>query len=223
MGRLPNIFVGFLICYTCPLLHVHTRCCPHACVPVTFRCCVASKVDWSEINAAWGQATLLLQCLAEKHGYNFACGHVLRPCGSFSKIEDRWGRNANAFELYGGMSGLFAPRRFGTAMCMYLQCVSDFAESANVAATTAQSAGAGSVQQQQGGGISTIHCEPLKLPFTIDAKNGSLGDPYKEMLSIKMSSSIDAKWTRALKYLLANLKCILKWSARQGPSPVQLT
>ncbi|KAI9882777.1 MAG: target of Sbf [Watsoniomyces obsoletus] len=45
-------------------------------------------VDWSEINAAWGQALLLLVTVAEKLGYTFK-GYKLRPMGSMSRIE-KW-------------------------------------------------------------------------------------------------------------------------------------
>ncbi|CBX95245.1 hypothetical protein LEMA_P023970.1 [Plenodomus lingam JN3] len=42
-------------------------------------------VDWPEINAAWGQACLLLATLAERLGYKFQ-GYELSPMGSTSTI-----------------------------------------------------------------------------------------------------------------------------------------
>ena len=43
-------------------------------------------VEWSEINAAWGQTLLLLATVAERLGYTFQ-GYRLRPMGSTSRIE----------------------------------------------------------------------------------------------------------------------------------------
>ena len=44
------------------------------------------NVDWSEINAAWGTAALLLSTVAEKLHFSFR-GYRIRPMGSTSKIE----------------------------------------------------------------------------------------------------------------------------------------
>ena len=44
------------------------------------------NVDWTEINAAWGQAILLLATVAERLKYSFQ-GYRLRPQGSTSRIE----------------------------------------------------------------------------------------------------------------------------------------
>ncbi|KAI5303243.1 hypothetical protein KEM56_007760, partial [Ascosphaera pollenicola] len=45
-----------------------------------------APVEWAEINAAWGQALLLLATLAERSGYKFK-GYRLKPMGSKSTIE----------------------------------------------------------------------------------------------------------------------------------------
>lgn len=44
------------------------------------------NVDWTEINAAWGTASLLLVTVAEKLGFTFR-GYRIKPMGSTSKIE----------------------------------------------------------------------------------------------------------------------------------------
>ena len=44
------------------------------------------NVEWSEINAAWGQTLLLLATVAEKLGFTFQ-GYRLKPMGSTSRIE----------------------------------------------------------------------------------------------------------------------------------------
>ncbi|KAM5457654.1 Vacuolar protein sorting-associated protein atg6 [Microsporum audouinii] len=43
-------------------------------------------VEWSEINAAWGQTLLLLATIAERIGFQFQ-GYKLRPMGSTSRID----------------------------------------------------------------------------------------------------------------------------------------
>jgi beclin 1 len=42
-------------------------------------------VEWSEINAAWGQVVLLLDTMVKQKGFQFA-RHRLIPQGSFSKV-----------------------------------------------------------------------------------------------------------------------------------------
>ncbi len=44
------------------------------------------NVDWTEINAAWGTASLLLVTVADKLGFTFK-GYRIKPMGSTSKIE----------------------------------------------------------------------------------------------------------------------------------------
>ena len=45
-----------------------------------------NNVDWTEINAAWGTASLLLVTVADKLGFTFG-GYRIKPMGSMSKIE----------------------------------------------------------------------------------------------------------------------------------------
>jgi len=45
-----------------------------------------NNVDWTEINAAWGTASLLLVTVADKLGFTFR-GYRIKPMGSTSKIE----------------------------------------------------------------------------------------------------------------------------------------
>lgn len=47
----------------------------------------------------------------------------------------------------------------------------------------------------------------------IDAVNGKIGPAGTEGLSVKYAFSSEEHWTRALKYMLANLKWILVWIA----------
>jgi beclin 1 len=58
-----------------------------------------------------------------------------------------------------------------------------------------------------------LACNQLTRLFRIDAANGKIGPPSTEGLSVKYAFSSEELWTRALKYMLANLKWILVWIA----------
>ncbi|KNZ77752.1 Beclin-1-like protein [Termitomyces sp. J132] len=76
------------------------------------------KVEWAEINAAWGQTLLLLYTIARKLDYTFE-HYRLVPMGSFSRIEKTTGDKA-IYELYGSgdlhFGRLLHNRRFDIAM-----------------------------------------------------------------------------------------------------------
>ncbi|KAI5288921.1 autophagy protein 6, partial [Ascosphaera acerosa] len=71
-------------------------------------------VDWAEINAAWGQALLLLVSLAARCGFKFR-GYRLRPLGSRSTIEKIECPAANPrssiMSAFGGVGRSTAPER----------------------------------------------------------------------------------------------------------------
>ncbi len=46
---------------------------------------------------------------------------------------------------------------------------------------------------------------------------GKIGPANGEMLSVKYAFSSEELWTRALKYLLADLKWLLVWIADNSP------
>jgi beclin 1 len=87
-------------------------------------------VDWGEINAALGQACLLLQILADRCQFVF---HVYRliPLGNYSRIE-KLSDDKAVYELYGSgefqISRLFWNRRFDLALVAFLNCVQQLAE-----------------------------------------------------------------------------------------------
>ncbi|KAJ2707459.1 Vacuolar protein sorting-associated protein atg6 [Coemansia spiralis] len=90
-------------------------------------------VEWAEINAAWGQALLLLQAVARRLGHDFI-GFRLIPMGSFSRIERpaENGRDAVTLELFGSgdlyLGRLFQNRRFDAAMVAFLACLDQVAQ-----------------------------------------------------------------------------------------------
>jgi beclin 1 len=83
-------------------------------------------VEWNEINAAWGQAALLLYILA-RHKKVVFTKYRIAPMGSFSKME-LVGDSTTSYELYGGGGGLFWASRFDKAMVAFLHCMKEYAE-----------------------------------------------------------------------------------------------
>eukprot|EP00929_Paragymnodinium_shiwhaense_P021519 TRINITY_DN14013_c0_g4_i1.p1 TRINITY_DN14013_c0_g4~~TRINITY_DN14013_c0_g4_i1.p1 ORF type:complete len:458 (+),score=147.43 TRINITY_DN14013_c0_g4_i1:86-1459(+) len=77
-------------------------------------------VPWEEINAALGQACLLLDALLKKVGLQTQ--YRLRPRGSYSAIE----AGAQVLELHssdGSLTRFFADRNFDLAMSTFLACL----------------------------------------------------------------------------------------------------
>ena len=81
-------------------------------------------VDWSEINAAWGQVTILLSALARKVNLVFQ-RYKLVPFGSQSCIEDLV--ENKVFPLYGSGGFRFLwDAKFDCGMCAFLDCLQQF-------------------------------------------------------------------------------------------------
>ncbi|KAI9336080.1 autophagy protein Apg6-domain-containing protein [Obelidium mucronatum] len=133
-------------------------------------------VEWHEINAALGQAVLLLDILATKLGFVFQT-YKLVPMGSFSRIEKIGDASAatnngekTAYELYGSNDFtvlLFWNRRFDSALVAFLNCIQQLGDF---------------VQQRD---------PKLKLPYSIHKDR--IGDA-----SIRVQFNQDDQWTRAL-------------------------
>ncbi|ORY07460.1 APG6-domain-containing protein [Basidiobolus meristosporus CBS 931.73] len=140
-------------------------------------------VEWSEINAAWGQTVLLLYTIANKLRFKFKT-YRLVPLGSFSRIEKIDGDRAS-YELYGSgdlhIGRLLQNRRFDNAMVAFLSCL------------------------QQLGDFAEQQDPNLKLPYRIN--KDKIGEA-----SIKLQFNQDEVWTRALKYTLTNAKWILAFA-----------
>ncbi|CAL8467088.1 g6624 [Coccomyxa elongata] len=142
----------------------------------------AVPVDWDEINAAWGQAILLLHTLAQACKLVFASGQ-LQPMGSYPRVCDKKG----CHDLFGPASKLYCVD-FDRAVCLYLACLKEFAEFAG--ARDAAEAVPGRT--------------PLELPYAID------GDRIGG-LTVKLTFNKDSRWTKAMKYMLTNLKWCASW------------
>ncbi|XP_064091177.1 beclin-1-like protein [Macrobrachium nipponense] len=146
-----------------------------------------APVTWPEINAAWGQTVLLLASLARKIGLKFS-KYRLVPFGNHSYIEVI-GENRE-LPLYGSGGFRFLwDTKFDAGMVAFLECVAEFQQH---------------VEAQ--GGQSAKFC----LPYRINKH--FIEDPTSNnSMSIKMQFNSEEQWTKALKFLLTNLKWGLTW------------
>lgn len=87
----------------------------------------SAPVDWSEINAGWGQTCLLLSSLARKMNLNFK-RYNLVPYGNHSYIEVL-GEVKKELPLYGsGGFRFFWDTKFDAGMVAFLDCLQQFKE-----------------------------------------------------------------------------------------------
>ncbi|GBG30074.1 Beclin-1 [Hondaea fermentalgiana] len=85
-------------------------------------------VEWSEINAAWGQAALLLATLATEVNFSFSKYRVV-PMGSASKLA-KVGNERTSYELFHTSNYTFFKSSFENAMICILYCVRELGEHA---------------------------------------------------------------------------------------------
>ncbi|KAL6575640.1 Vacuolar protein sorting-associated protein atg6 [Orobanche hederae] len=85
------------------------------------------QVEWDEINAAWGQACLLLHTMAQHFHPKFPYRIKIIPMGSYPRIKD----GNNTYELFGPVN-VFWSTRYDKAMTLFLTCLKEFAEFANM-------------------------------------------------------------------------------------------
>ncbi|KAF8495856.1 APG6-domain-containing protein, partial [Gautieria morchelliformis] len=139
-------------------------------------------VEWSEINAAWGQCTLLLYTLARKLDVTFENYRPV-PMGSFSRMEKISGSDKATYELHGSgdlhIGRILHNRRFDFGMVAYLDCLRQLIEHAKTQYSSAD----------------------FPHPIVKD----KIGD-----VSIKLQFSQEESWTRALRHVLLALKLLLK-------------
>ena len=147
-------------------------------------------VEWNEINAAWGQTALLLSCLAKAIGYEEFQRYQLVPYGNYSYL--RVLADDKVLPLYGtGGFRMIFDSKFDSAMVAFLDCLNQFAHE---------------VEKQDG----------FKLPYELDKgkiRDSGTGQYY----SIKRQFNSEEHWTKALRYMLTNLKWGLAYvSAKYG-------
>ncbi|PIA15708.1 autophagy protein 6 [Coemansia reversa NRRL 1564] len=146
------------------------------------------NVEWAEINAAWGQALLLLQTVARRLELDFV-GFRLIPMGFFSRIEripDGGDGETVTLELFGSgdlyLGRLFQNRRFDSAMVAYLECLRQVVQKI------------------------TVLNPQLRVPYDID--HDKIG-----AASIKPQFGQDDVWTRACRNTLMNARWALAFAS----------
>ncbi|KAF8786759.1 beclin-1-like [Argiope bruennichi] len=150
-------------------------------------------VEWAEINAAWGQTVLLLHSLAKKINLTFK-KYRLVPMGNHSLIESIEGNKVQQLPLYccGGIRYVL-DNRFDQAMVGFLDCLQQFKET---------------VEQ----GDASFH-----LPYRME-KGRIIDKRTEKYYSIKVQLNSEEQWTKALKFMLTNLKWALAWVSTQFQS-----
>jgi hypothetical protein len=150
-------------------------------------------VEWSEINAALGQVALLLSTIEHETPMTFS--YELFPKGSQSqiaKLPDARGTQ-QIYNLYtdGGGFSVFQMRNnsFHKGLELLLAVVAE----------------AGSFIETQN--------PAFKLPYAIERSGSKIAG-----ISIVVGQASDELWTRALKYMLTDLKWIVAWAAGASQS-----
>ena len=190
------------------------------------------NVDWTEINAAWGTAALLLNTVAGKLGFTFR-GYRIKPMGSMSTIEKVESPSASAsngpntepkstaLQLFSSgdlpIGRSMFHRRLDTGMVAFLECLrqlGEFVQTGDVSA--AGSSRSSNAQTSPGAKLSSTSkssatTEPnTALPYRIHK------DKIHDV-SIKLGVSQDEAWTRACKYALTCCKFLLAHASNTGP------
>ncbi|KAJ6806982.1 beclin-1-like protein [Iris pallida] len=149
-------------------------------------------VEWDEMNAAWGQACLLLHTMAQYFRPKFQNQIKILPMGSYPRIMES---NGTTYEFYFhfyarfGPVNLFWSTRYDKAMTLFLTCLKEFAEFANM------------MDQE-----NNVRPEKwFKLPYKIE--NDKVVGGY----TITQSFNKLENWTKALKYTMCDLKWVLHW------------
>ncbi len=179
------------------------------------------NVEWSEINAAWGQTVLLLSTVAERLGYTFQ-GYRLRAMGITSRIEKiEWPQQSpdssavptpkiTQLDLFSSgdmpLGRVFFHRRFDGGMVAFLECLSQL----------------GAHVERLPHPPSSGHSSPRTptrisrvLPYPI---NGDKIGEGNNAVSIKLGAGFqqDESWTKACKYALTCCKFLLAHISNMG-------
>lgn len=148
-------------------------------------------VEWTEINAAFGQCVLVISIIYSRTGIEYK-KFGLVPLGSFSKVYKLDDRSKTMYPLYtDGSFSLFPKRNFNTALNGFLTCLDELGEHIR-------------------------HHDPtLDLPNPIDLENNTISG-----IPVLLGSS-DEMWTKALKCMLADIKWIISWYTKHYNNFIQ--
>lgn len=145
-------------------------------------------IEFTEINAALGQAALVVSIVALKAGVEFK-HFLISPMGSFPKIV-RGDDKKTSYPLFIDSSSftLFPKRNFNLALQGFMSCILEL------------------------GDYIANYDPTLSLPFKISVNDSKIGD-----LSFTYGND-DEVWTRALKFMLADIKWIIAWYTKHCSS-----
>ena len=153
-------------------------------------------VEWSEINAALGQAALLLVTLARNAGATFSRFKVM-PYGNQSFVDVLEGKKRNQHLPLYSSAGLriFADSKFDQGLVAFLDCLNQLKEYIEIRSGSR-----------------------FALPYSISKDR--IGNE-KEFYSVKTQFNTLEGWTKALKFVLTNLRWALTWISANGMQPVE--
>eukprot|EP00002_Diphylleia_rotans_P036206 TRINITY_DN7952_c0_g1_i3.p1 TRINITY_DN7952_c0_g1~~TRINITY_DN7952_c0_g1_i3.p1 ORF type:complete len:278 (+),score=64.03 TRINITY_DN7952_c0_g1_i3:681-1514(+) len=144
------------------------------------------KVEWDEINAAFGECMRLLDTVAKLTDFEFT-RYTLHPCGSTSSISEK-SNPINTSTLYysdeSAFSRLFKSSTIDRAIVWFLDCLHEI----------------------------SIHATKTDPSFELGARID--GGTIKGISAI-LSDNQDRIWTQAMLYMLSNLQRLLTWLIRQ--------
>jgi beclin len=145
------------------------------------------RVPWMEINAALGHVVLLLSTLESRPFANIVLRHQLLPMGSTSKIGIRKGlKSVSLYNLFHSDDisfQFFGKRNFNIALSCLIECVQDAVEA---------------IQSRD---------RSIAVPHIIERQRDVM-----TIGGLPVSYGTDGGvWTRAMKYLLTDLKHLLSY------------
>jgi beclin len=150
------------------------------------------KVPWKEINSALGQVALLVSTLEKKPNTGIKLRCEIKPAGCTSKIGVRHGLTSTTtlYNLYyvEETFQFFGKRNFNTALQHLVQCISDIAD------------------------VIRTRDRTIMIPYPIEQKTAAGRNGNIEFLvgGLPVSHGTDdIEWTRAMKYLLTDIKHIM--------------
>ena len=149
----------------------------------------SKPVDFAEINAALGQIVLVLDIISSKAGIPFKSFSCV-PLASSSKmmkVDDK--RTIFPLFIDSGTFSLFPKRNFNNGLTALVTCMIEIGE------------------------FITEHDPTLALPHhmsIVDSKIADFSYTYGNVDG-------DEVWTRAMKYLLANVKWMITWYTKNHP------
>lgn len=148
-------------------------------------------VEWNEINAALGQAAFLLVTLARNAGAKFQRYRVV-PYGNQSFVEVLEGKKKSQHWPLYSSAGLriFADSKFDLGLVAFLDCLNQLKQH---------------IEQSSRGCFA--------LPYSIVKDRIGNG---KEFYSVKTQFNTLEGWTKALKFVLTDLRWALTWTSTTG-------